>query len=86
MAITNFTVPTESEKKCNPNYETWKDLSGRGCFYMYLSDFCTKDGGYGDNWADTAPTFNDLIVDGFTAWSCPQCGCNGNCLTIFTRF
>ena len=84
MATTNFKVATESERKCNPNYETWRDVEGNGCDFLYSKKFCSKYGGYGINMPETSSDFIDYSVDGFSAWACPQCGCYGKFLTILT--
>ena len=84
MATTNFKVATESERKCNPNYETWRDVEGNGCDFLYSKKFCSKYGGYGINMPETSSDFIDYSVDGFSAWACPHCGCYGKFLTILT--
>ena len=81
-ATIKFKEATESERKCNPNYETWRSSNGESCSYFYISNSCTKYAGYGTGWPVSDGNFTDLSFDNFTPWSCPQCGCSGNYKTI----
>ena len=70
-------LPTESEKRCNPNYAIWRSDRRWGCSIVYNSHWCTAEGGYGVSWPVTEGNLTELSGDGFTPWACPQCGCNG---------
>ena len=68
--------------KCNPNFV---DSEGENCQDYFDSKYCTSSGGYGQGWNYDWGFFEDYMINGQTAFVCPQCGCS-NGKQICERF
>ena len=60
-------------KTCTP--PDWIDAVGNTCEDYVNKKYCNIDGLYGEGWFLENGTFDNWRSNGYSAWSCNNCGC-----------
>ena len=60
---------------CNADF---LDSMGYTCKEYIDNEYCTPNGGYGENWKDSWGPIRDYAMNGNDAFDCPECGCGGS--------
>jgi len=73
--VHNGTTQINCPVNCNADF--YDDI-GFTCKEYIDYEYCTPNGGYGENWKDSWGPISDHAMNGNDAFVCPECGCGGD--------